>query len=142
LAAMLTHSRTLGAIVGLALLGTQASTAGVQQPTQQPTLTKEAGASAMRMMLTMQANKPYGPKTGYGSLSEILSLVPSVYDEATLIDEQTASYRGYTIRLTRSADQKRFELTMVPNGGVCAISWFSNEQNVIYSGQALGCPAQ
>ena len=32
--------------------------------------------------------------------------------------------------------------TMVPRDGVCAASYFANETNIIYSGQALGCPAQ
>jgi hypothetical protein len=62
--------------------------------------------------------------------------------DATVIDEHTASYRGYTIRMTRTADRQRFEISIVPNGGACAISWFSNEKNVIYAGHALGCPPQ
>ena len=131
----------LGLILSLALMGNQAPTAAIQQPVQAQMLTKDEGPRAMRMLLTMQANKPYG-KGSYGTLSEILELVPPVQGDATLIDEQTAAYRGYTIRMTRSADRKHFELALIPAGGACAASWFSNEQNVIYAGQAIGCPAQ
>ena len=131
----------LGLIVGLALIGTETPTVAVQQSAQPQVLTKDEGPRAMRMLLTMQANRPYG-KGNYGTLSEILELVPPVRVDATIVDEQTASYRGYTIRMTRSADRKHFELALVPAGGACAASWFSNEQNVIYAGQAIGCPAQ
>jgi len=131
----------LGLFVGLALMGTQAPTVAVQLSVPSQALSKDEGPRAMRMLLTMQANRPYG-KGNYGTLSEILALVPPVQVDATIIDEQTASYRGYTIRMTRSADRKHFELALVPAGGTCAASWFSNEHNVIYSGQAIGCPAQ
>jgi hypothetical protein len=123
------------------MLGARSSAQAPQAPAQE-TLTKEGGARVMRMILTMQANTPYGPKTSYGTLKEILPLLPDVQRDATVIDEHTASYRGYTIRMTRTADRQRFEISIVPNSGACAISWFSNEKNVIYVGQALGCPAQ
>jgi hypothetical protein len=128
-------------ICALAMLGVRSFAQARQAPVAEQVLTKQDATAAMRMMLTMQANRPFG-KAGYGTLAEILPLVPFVFDQATQVDDQTATYRGYTIRMTRSADRKRFELAMLPNGGACGTSWFSNEQNVIYAGLALGCPTQ
>jgi hypothetical protein len=96
----------------------------------------------MRAILTVQANRPFGAARGYGSLADVLPVLSTIEGEAKMIDDQTASYGGYTIRLTRSTDRKRFEVALVPQDATCAPSWFSNEQNVIYVGQALGCPTQ
>jgi hypothetical protein len=114
--------------------------APVPSATQEPRLTAEDGAMMMRLMLTRQANRPYGAGS-YGTLPDLLPFVQAVHGDATLVDEQTASLRGYTIRLTRSLDRKRFDIAITQDG-TCAIGWFSNERNVIYAGKALGCPAQ
>jgi hypothetical protein len=95
----------------------------------------------MRMILTMQANRPFGAEAGYGTLAQILPLMPEVKHHATVVDEHTATLHGYTIRLTRSADRRTFDLAIVRDGS-CSVGWFSSEKNVIYSGTPLGCPAQ
>jgi hypothetical protein len=135
---MRTRFLQMALIVGLAMLGARSSAQAPQ--TAQAELPTLDGPRIMRMVLTMQANRPFG-SAGYGALSDILPLVPDVDNEATIVDDQTASLRGYTIRLTRSADRKTFELT-ITQPGRCATGWFSNEKNVIYAGLPLGCPAQ
>jgi hypothetical protein len=95
----------------------------------------------MRMILTIQANRPFG-KGNYGLLQELLSDVSLAGENPVIVDRQTATYRGYTIRVMRNPEMTTFDLTMVPSGGFCGASFFANEQNVIYSGTAIGCPVQ
>ena len=58
--------------LGLALVATQASTGAVQK---QAGHGQESGLMLMRQVLTIQANKPFA-KAGYGSLSDVLKMMP------------------------------------------------------------------
>ena len=98
---MRTRYLQVAVLAGLAVLGVRSSAQSPQTATEPTTVD---GPMVMRMVLTKQANRPFGP-AGYGTLSDILPLMWDVAGEATLIDEHTASFRGYTIRLTRSLDR-------------------------------------
>jgi hypothetical protein len=135
---MRTRFLQMALIAGLTMLGVRSS-AQVPQ-TAQAELPGLNGPMIMRMVLTMQANRPFGA-AGYGTLSDVLPLIPGIVGDVTMIDEQTASLRGYTIRLTRSIDRRTFELTLTQPGR-CATGWFSNEKNVIYASLPLGCSSQ
>ena len=135
---MRTRRLHIAFIVLLAALGVRSSAQAPQ--TAQSEMQPLDGPMIMRVVLTMQANRPFGA-AGYGTLSEVLALTPGLAGQATVIDEQTASLHGYTIRMTRSIDRKTFELTLTQPGR-CATGWFSNEKNVIYAGLPLGCSTQ
>jgi hypothetical protein len=124
----------------IAMLGTRSSVEA-HQPTQPQAMSKADATRAMRMIMTIQSNRPFG-KGNYGLLEEVLKGVTLAGEDASRVDEHTATYRGYTIRMMRSAIRTHFALTMVPSGGLCGASYFANENQIIYSGQALGCPAQ
>jgi len=132
---------TLTLVAVVAILGVRSSAHAPQTPAQPPSLTKEDAAGAMRMILTIQANRPFG-KGRYGLLEEVLAGVSLAGEDPVIVDRQTATYRGYTIRILRTPEMTKFDLTMVPSGGLCGQSYFANEQNVIFSGTAIGCPAQ
>jgi hypothetical protein len=128
-------------IIGLALAGTPASSAAVSQ---QPASGQQSGLMLMRQVLTIQANKPFA-KAGYGSLSDVLKMMPmtrGVAPEAAqavhLTDAETADVGDYTLRLTRSEDRAKFELSLVPKQS-CDVAFFSNDRNIVYTGRALGC---
>jgi len=127
--------------LGLALVCTQASTCAVQQ---QAGHSQQSGLMLMRQVLTIQANKPFA-KAGYGSLSDVLKMMPMTRgvapDAAQAVqvsDAETADFGDYTLRLTRSEDRAKFELSLVPKQS-CGIAFFSNDKNIVYSGRALGC---
>jgi hypothetical protein len=128
-------------IVGLALVGNQTSIAAVQQQVKHG---QQSGLMLMRQVLTIQANRPFA-KAGYGSLSDVLKMMPmtrgiapDAAEAVHLSDAETADFGEYTLRLTRSEDRAKFELSLVPKDG-CGLAFFSNDKNIIYSGKALGC---
>jgi hypothetical protein len=55
-----------------------------------------------------------------------------------LADAETADFGDYTLRLTRSEDRTKFELSLVPKKS-CDLAFFSNDKNIVYTGRALGC---
>ena len=98
----------------------------------------------MRQILTIQANKPFA-KVGYGTLSDVLKMMPmtrgvapDAAEAVKLIDAETADFGDYILRLTRSDDHRKFEMSLAPKQS-CAIAFFSSEKNIVYSGRALGC---
>jgi len=130
----------IGLIVGLTVLGAQASNAAVQQPTYG----QQSGLMLMRQVLTIQANKPFATN-GYGTLSDVLKMMPMTRGVAPdaaqaiqLIDSETADFGDYTLRLTRSEDRRKFELSLAPKQS-CGLAFFSNDRNIVYSGRAIGC---
>ena len=113
----------------------------VRSSAQSPVvLSADDGAQIMRMILTMEMNRPFGPGR-YGALTDVLNLMPEVQSVARRVNNETATIHGYTIRLNPSADGQRFDLTLAREGS-CDLAWFSNDRSVIYSGRPLGCPAQ
>jgi len=128
-------------VIGLAFVGNQASTAAVQK---QPTSGQQSALMLMRQVLTIQANKPFA-KAGYGSLSDVLKTMPMTRGVAPdaaqavhLVDAETADFGDYTLRLTRSEDRAKFELSLVPKQS-CDTAFFGNDTNIVYTGRALGC---
>jgi hypothetical protein len=55
-----------------------------------------------------------------------------------MIDAETADFGDYTLRLTRSEDRRKFELSLAPKQS-CDLAFFSNDKNIVYTGHALGC---
>jgi hypothetical protein len=126
--------RIVNVIAVLILLGatSRATTLPVQQA-----LSETDGLRAIRIVLSTEANVPFGPKKGFGTLAEVLKVAGTAVPAKT-VDPNTASIRDYTLRITRSSDKKRFEATLTPTTG-CGPSWFGNERNIIYTGKPLGC---
>jgi hypothetical protein len=95
----------------------------------------------VRQILSAQSNAPFGPKAGYGTLGDLLKQMPELQHDVKVVDKQTASVKNYVLRMTRSQDRKSFELSLLPSKG-CQTGWIANENNQIYTAQALGCPRQ
>jgi hypothetical protein len=127
----------LAFVVAVGMFGAQSSA----ESSQAPSLSKDDAARVMRMLMTIQGNRPFG-KGQYGLLEEVMKGVQLAGEDAVRVDDHTFTYRGYTIRMMRGATRQNYSLTMVPSNGFCAASYFANEMSIIYVGQAIGCPAQ
>ena len=131
----------LAVVAAVAMLGAQSSAQSHQLEPQRQFMSKDDAARALRMIMTIQGNHPFG-KGQYGLLEEVVKGVQLEGEDPVRLDDHTFTYRGYTIRMMRGATRQHYSLTMVPSNGFCTASYFANEMNIIYSGRAIGCPAQ
>ena len=77
---MRTRLLQMALIAGLAMLGVRPSAQAPQAA--QAELTTLDGPRIMRMVLTMQVNRPFGA-AGYGTLSDVLPLIPGIAGDVT-----------------------------------------------------------
>lgn len=125
-------ARTL--VAGL-LVGACTVTSGSAFQTQSATLKESQGVALMRMAMTVQANRPFGPSR-YGSLDDVLNTL--TVPDAKIAEPDSAEISGYLLRVSATADRTHYQIALTPSNG-CGTAWFGDEHNIIYAGKALGC---
>lgn len=58
--------------------------------------------------------------------------------ETSLTDRENGSFKNYDVRVT--AQDSRFEASLVPEKSGCGLAFFIDERILIYTGVGLGCP--
>jgi len=98
------------------------------------------GLLTMRMFLSNQITSRARTKV-YLPIADALKGVPTVPNPLSQSDAETATFKGYRLRMTVSDDQLHFQTSLTPESreSACGKSWFSTEQGLIYVGQVIGC---
>jgi hypothetical protein len=105
----------------------------------QDSLSDRDGVRLMRLMMTVQANRPFA-QSGFGSLADVMQYGKSAFDDPVLNQlDSSGAVLSHVLRITTSPDRKSYEISLTPTASNCGPAWFGNEKNVIYSGKPLGC---
>ena len=104
-----------------------------------PTLGVEEGVNVMRRLIDVEVN---AYRAGFRPLADLLSAPdpesPRLKSDMTLTDNENGSFKDYDVRVT--AQNARFEASLVPSRRGCGLAFFIDERAVIYTGDGLGCP--
>lgn len=135
------------ALVACALVGVPGvfSLAWLGGPQQKAASQPPQAEAVVRTVNTAEAE--YRTSRGvFGDLEDIISggllKTPNASVTApTVADETTATVDGYKLSVVSSPDGKHYSVTVEADPPSCRTAFFSDESGVIYTGQALGCPA-
>ena len=126
-------------VVTLGIAGFAAMVVGAQIPAAQENDPIKTNVLVLRVVNTVEASLGQGDQS-YKPLSAVLEapMFKERFNNAGQLDSVSATVGAHRLVLVVSPDLKHYQ-AMVSTGESCAITMFTNEKGLIYSGQGLGC---
>ncbi|MFZ0760595.1 MAG: hypothetical protein WAM69_11635 [Candidatus Sulfotelmatobacter sp.] len=135
--------RLLVLFFALALCGVVVLGAG--RPPEQATghLSKDQALALVRTINVAEMDV-FNVHHQYGSLGEVLKQHPfeGHHDLPVLTDASSGTFLGYKVSVVAEVGGQHYMVGLVPLKATCNPAVFTNEEAVIYTAAALGCPQE